>query len=161
MNRYPMTLTLQLWRFCNQALIAISVMATFLFLSPQAAFADFAIIVNRNSPVSSLTEDDVRQIFLGRMRLFPSTQHNVEPVDIDASIPLFHAFYRTTAHLTPQALERLRSMYLFSGKGTLPKMVGDEAAVIAFVATHIDAIGYIDATHTTKEIKNVLIIKAK
>lgn len=124
-----------------------------------SAYADMAVIVNAKNPIKTLTEDEVRQIFLGRMRLFPATQRNIDPVDQDASLPGFNHFYQVVANLTPTALQRLRAMYLFSGKGLLPKMLPNEADVLAFVARNPDAIGYIRKERMNAEVKSVLIIK--
>lgn len=124
-----------------------------------SAHADMAVIVNAKNPLKSLNEDEVRQIFLGRMRLFPGTRTNVDPVDQDASAPGFIHFYRHVANLTPMALQRLRAMYLFSGKGLLPKIQASEAEVVAFVAKNPNAIGYVHKEHLTPEVKSVLVIR--
>jgi ABC-type phosphate transport system substrate-binding protein len=123
------------------------------------ARADLMVIVHPKNPVNTLTEDDVRQIFLGRMRLFPATQRNIDPVDLDSSMPGFVSFYRRVARLSPPALQRLRAMYLFGGKGLLPKVQADEADVIQYVSQHPDAIGYVHRDQVTPAVKGILLIK--
>lgn len=123
------------------------------------ARADLSIIVHPDNPVSTLSTDEVRQIFLGRMRLYPNTQKNIDPVDQHTARPTFEKFYRVVANLTPTTLQRLRAMYLFSGKGMLPKMLPGEGEVVEFVAKHPQAIGYINSEHADQRVKTVLLIK--
>lgn len=124
----------------------------------RTSLADMAVIVHPNNPITTLSKDEVRQIFLGRMRLYPVTQKNIDPVDQDTSLPSFDTFYRLVANLTPTTLQRLRAMYLFSGKGMLPKMLPNEQEVIQFVAEHPDAIGYIQKTSIDKRVKSVFLV---
>lgn len=123
------------------------------------ARADLAVIVHPDNPVSSLSTDEVRQIFLGRMRLYPATQKNIDPVDQNTTRPTFEKFYRVVANLTPTTLQRLRAMYLFSGKGMLPKMLPSETEVVDFVAKHPEAIGYVKKEHVDQRVKTVLLIE--
>ncbi len=120
--------------------------------------ADMVVVVHPSNPITTLSKDEVRQIFLGRMRLYPATQKNIDPVDQDASLPSFDRFYRLVANLTPTTLQRLRAMYLFSGKGMLPKMLPSEHEVIQFIAEHPDAIGYIQQSSVDKRVKPVFSI---
>lgn len=123
------------------------------------AHAELAVIVHASNPLKTLTKDEVRQIFLGRMRLFPGTRTNVDPVDQDTSTPGFVYFYQAVANLTPTALQRLRAMYLFSGKGLLPRMQASEADIVAFVASNPGAIGYVHTEQLTPGVKSVLLIQ--
>lgn len=124
----------------------------------KTSLADMAVIVHPSNPITTLSKDEVRQIFLGRMRLYPVTQKNIDPVDQDTSLPSFDTFYHLVTKLTPATLQRLRAMYLFSGKGMLPKMLPNERAVIQFVAEHPDAIGYIQQTSVDKRVKSVFLV---
>lgn len=129
-----------------------------LLLSP-VTHADIAVIVHPGNPVTSLSVEEVRQIFLGRMRLFPATQKNIDPVDQDASLPTRKHFYHIIAKLNPATLERLRAMYLFSGKGLIPKTMPDDASVMDFVAKHPESIGYVKAESVTSKVRRVVLIK--
>lgn len=134
------------------ATLAVSVLVC------RTTMADLVVVVHPSNPITTLNKDEVRQIFLGRMRLYPATQKNIDPVDQDTSLPSFDRFYRQVANLTPTTLQRLRAMYLFSGKGMLPKILPNEIEVIQFVANHPDAIGYIQQSSLDNRVKPVFVI---
>lgn len=121
--------------------------------------ADIAVVVHPSNPLASLSEDDVRRIFMGRMRLFPDSGTSVEVVDQEESRPPFVGFYSAVARLTPAKLKRQRASYLFSGKGRLPATLQDDAAVLEFVASHPGAIGYVSQESIDTRVKSVLMVR--
>jgi hypothetical protein len=124
-----------------------------------SAHADIVVVVNTANPVASLSEEDVRRIFMGRMRLFPKGEASIEAVDHDESRPIFVQFYHAITGLTPAKLKRQRASFLFSGKGRLPASLPDDAAVIDYVVTHPGGIGYLNADQVDARVKAVLTIK--
>lgn len=124
-----------------------------------SAHAELVVVVHPSNPVASLSEEDVRRIFMGRMRLFPHGEASIEAVDQEESRPQFEKFYEAISGLTPAKLKRQRASYLFSGKGRLPASLPDDAAVLEYVSTRPGGIGYVAADQVDTRVKPVLTIK--
>lgn len=119
----------------------------------EPAKAEIVIIVNPNNPVETLSERDVKRIFLGRLRQFPSTNHTMDVLDQAADSSIYEQFYTEFIGFGLRKLRRYRAAYLFSGKGRLPTEVSDHSAVKEKVLTNERAIGYIDATLVDDSVK--------
>lgn len=135
------------------ALIALSLMSVSV-----PAVADIAVVVHPANPLATLTQDDVRRIFMGRMRMFPDSDASIEAVDQNEASSAFERFYQAIARLSPAKLKRQRASYLFSGKGRLPTALEDDASVVEFIASHPDAIGYVSLDKLDARVKSVLTV---
>ena len=127
-------------------------------LSP-VAMAEMAVIVHPSNLMKAISQDDMRRIFMGRMRMYPDSTLGVEAVDLPESNPLFASFYQSVSNVTPAKLKRQRASYLFSGKGRLPRVVADEAAVKALVASNPQAIGYVPVEMVDDSVRAVGTVK--
>lgn len=123
------------------------------------AIADIAIIVHPQNPLASLSEDDVRRIFMGRTRLFPGSGIGITAADLTDTNPFFSDFYQALAHLTPDKLKRQRASYLFSGNGRLPQVLENENAMLEFVANTTSAIGYLPVEQIDNRVKTICVVK--
>lgn len=121
--------------------------------------ADIMVVVHPDNPLMSLSEENIRRIFLGRMRMFPNSSQGIETVDQNEQQEVFIDFYHAIAHLTPAKLKRQRASYLFSGKGRLPHVLDSDDAVIKYVAKTPEAIGYISQEKVDSFVKVVGTIK--
>ena len=144
-------------RVVTSVQMLVAVAAVWLGMCAPVA-ADIAVVVHPSNPLSALSEDEVRRIFMGRMRMFPESDGAIETVDQQEASTAFADFYQAIARLTPAKLKRQRASFLFSGKGRLPTALQDDAAVIDFVASHPDAIGYVDVNRLDARVKSVLTV---
>lgn len=126
---------------------------TLLMLVISHASAEVAIVVHPNAKIDALAENDVKRIFLGKMKNFPSGG-NVTPVD-QSENDFRGAFYEKVIGKNAAQLKSYWSTLIFSGKGTPPKEIGDGAAVKSWIASNPDAIGYIEASQTDSSVKVV------
>lgn len=131
-------------RFCLVLLLALTI---------GIAHADIAVIVHPTNPIAQLQEKDVQKIFLGRLRMFPGTDLEVQALDLPEDHPVFIAFYARTAQMSPAKLRRYRAYYLFSGKGMLPETADSEEAMLKRVASLPTAIGYVDTRQLNSNVK--------
>lgn len=129
-----------------------------LLLSPPAT-ADIAIITHPDNPVANLNQKEVQKIFLGRLRMYPESELETQAVDLPAEDPLFLRFYDTIAQMNAAKIKRYRAYYLFSGKGRLPLVEPDEKHVMTRVASDPSAIGYVDASLVTDQVRVVFVLK--
>ena len=112
------------------------------------AMAEVVVVVNPKAAESTMTKDQVAQFFLGK-----ST--SMTPVDQADSSPIRAEFYKKVADKDAAQAKALWSKLVFTGKATMPKEVGDSAAVKAAVAANPKAIGYIDKSAVDGSVKVV------
>lgn len=120
--------------------------------------ADIAVVVHPDSPVDSLRLEDVKRIFNGKLRQFPTTDILLSAYDMPDESTLFARFYLQLYNIDAQRMNRRRAAYLFSGQGAIPAVVADEAAMRAAVASGRMAIGYLDTGAVDGSVKVVMTL---
>jgi len=126
-------------------LIQASIGAAILALS-LPAMAEIVVVVNPKAAEASMTKDQVAQFFLGK-----STA--MTPVDQPDSAPVRAEFYKKVTDKDASQVKALWSKLVFTGKATMPKEVGDSAAVKKAVAADPKAIGYIEKSAVDASVK--------
>ncbi len=126
----------------------------FLFAAANLAFAEVAVIVHPSAAFSSLTEDDISRIFLGKSKSFPGGGQAV-PFNQNEGSAVRDKFNEAVCKKNASQYKAYWSQLVFTGKGTPPKDVGDDAAVKAQVAANPGAIGYVDASAVDASVKVV------
>ena len=122
------------------------------------ASAELVVIVHPDNPVTKITQAQLKQIFLGRMPLFPDSKIEIVALDLPGNDPEFSEFYQKVVNLEAAKLKRYRAYYLFSGRGKLPKEMDSANAVVEEVLANQKAIGYIDQSHLKDNVRVVLTI---
>lgn len=121
----------------------------------QIASADVVVVVSAKSDVSSLTKEQVSQIFLAKSASFPSGGAAV-PIDQDESSAARNEFYSKVTGKDAAQLKAYWSQLLFSGKAQQPQHVADNAAVKKAVEEKPGGLGYIDKSAVDASVKVVL-----
>ena len=114
--------------------------------------ADIVVVTNQDNPVDSLSAKEVRKVFLGRLHLYPGTEHEPLPIDQPQSSDAYREFYDLVIGISQPKLKRYRAYYLFSGKGKVPYMAESQEAVIDSIQRSTFAIGYL--VQPDKELLN-------
>ncbi|MET0357173.1 MAG: phosphate ABC transporter substrate-binding protein [Cellvibrio sp.] len=135
-------------KFTNLSALILSLLLT----SP--ALAEIAVIVNPASGITSLTEDDVSRIFLGKSKAFPNGSTAV-PVNQDEGSATRDKFNEAVCKKNSSQYKAYWSQLVFTGKGTPPKDAGNDAAVKTLVAASPTSIGYVDASAVDASVKVV------
>jgi len=110
------------------------------------AMAEVVVVVNPKAAESSMTKDQVAQFFLGK-------SSSMTPVDQPESAPIRGEFYKKVTDKDASQVKSLWSKLVFTGKATMPKEVGDSAAVKKAVASDPKAIGYIEKSAVDGSVK--------
>ena len=126
-------------------LIKASVAAAILALAVPA-MAEVVVVVNPKAAESSMTKDQVAQFFLGKSSA-------MIPVDQPDGAPVRAEFYKKVTDKDASQVKSLWSKLVFTGKATMPKEVGDSAAVKKAVAADPKAIGYIEKSAVDASVK--------
>lgn len=119
-----------------------------------SAFAEIAVIVSSTSSVSTLTEDDVSRIFLGKSNSFPGGGQAV-PINQDEGSSVRDKFNEGVCKKNAAQYKAYWSQLVFTGKGTPPKDAGTDAAVKTLIAANPNMIGYVDAKVVDASVKVV------
>jgi TonB family protein len=138
---------------------------TFLMLAGLAAVAwqhasgqIFKVIANKSVPADEISPADLRSIFLEQTLRLAGT--SVEPV-IEASGPTSDAFLQEYVGRDANGLQMYYRTLVFNGRGSMPKSLGSDAEVVAYVAKTKGAIGYVSANNSTDSVKVLAITSGK
>lgn len=112
--------------------------------------AGIAVIINPSN-TSEVDADTIKKIYLGKSKSF-SNGDKVNPVNQDGT-SIADEFNDKVVGKSSSQLNAYWSKLVFTGKGTPPEKLGSDQAVLDFVATNSDAIGYIDSTKTNNKVK--------
>lgn len=119
-----------------------------------AAHADVVVVVSAKSAVSTLTQDQVSDIFLGKAATFPQGGQAV-PIDLAPGAMNREIFYTKVTGRTAVQLKSYWAKQSFSGKGTAPKAVAGDDEVKKLIAANPNTIGYIDKLKVDGTVKAV------
>lgn len=132
----------------------VAVLLVTLFTSLPAAAAVVVIVHPSNG--DSLDAKTVQRIFLGKIKKFPSGQ-DVVPINQAADTPRRAEFDTNILERSSNQIAAYWSKQVFTGKGTPPKEVADDATAIAEVSSNPNAIAYIDSAAVTADVKAITL----
>lgn len=140
---------------------ALLIAAGLLPFVPSRAFAtDVKVIANASVKADIISAPELRRIFLQESgSLGDGTR--VQPV-IEKDGPVHKAFLQQYLGRTQEDLQTYYRALVFTGRGSMPKVLGSDAEVVAYVAATRGAIGYVssDSDTTVNGVKTLLVIPA-
>jgi len=122
------------------------------------AAAETVVIVAADQPLTSLSAEQVSELFLGKIGS-RNAGTRLTPVDQAESSAVREEFYRKLTGKDAAQLTAYRARMLFTGRGEPPLESGDNEAVKRMVATNAGMIGYIDRSAMDASGKVVLILR--
>ena len=130
-----------------------------LFCFSATTQADIAIVVHPDAKIDRLNVNEVKRIYLSKMKVFPGTNVEVFPIDQDGSSDIYAEFIKVALRKTESQLVSYWSRMMFTGGGAMPKPTenGDEG-VISLISENPNFIGYIDKSAVDNRVKVVLTI---
>jgi ABC-type phosphate transport system substrate-binding protein len=128
--------------------------ATLMLGMASFAWAEVAVIVHPSAGFDSLAEDDVARLFLGKSKSFPAGSSAV-PVNQNEGAAARDKFNEVICKKNASQYKAYWSQLVFTGKGSPPKDVGDDAAVKTLIAANPNMIGYIDSSAVDASVKVV------
>lgn len=133
-----------------------TVILLLMLVAPSQSMADLWVIANPQSPIDSLSETDLRKLYLGKLQLFPGQRTAAELYDLPSEYPAFVDFYQHLAGMTPQQIARYRAGFLFSGKGRVPRTAGSHHELLRLIGERTTALGYLQGDTPPEGVKVVL-----
>jgi ABC-type phosphate transport system substrate-binding protein len=111
------------------------------FAAGNARAGNVKVIANPSVKADSISADELKSVFLEEKSSLSDGSH-VEPV-LEKGGPAHEAFLKEYLDKNDSALQTFYRSLVFTGKGSMPKAVGSDADVVAFVAKTKGAIGYV------------------
>ena len=134
----------------------ITLAAAFTLLNATAQ-ADLVVIAHPSNAESQVSLDTVRDIYLGKMTTFPGGG-KLAAVDQKDGSPAKADFQAKVLRMNADQVKTYWSKLIFSGQGTPPRVMGNNAEVRGWVASNPNGIGYIDKASVDGSVKVLLTI---
>ena len=130
--------------------VALSFLGALFCLS--AAHADTVVIVSAKNSATTMTAEQVSQIYLGK-------SNAMKPIDNGEKSPVRSQFYTKVTGKDEAQIKAIWSKLVFTGKATPPKELPTSADVVKAVAADPNSIGYIDKSAVDPSVKVILEAK--
>ena len=111
------------------------------------------VIANAEIKATSISADELKGAFLGTKTSLSDGSH-VEPV-LEKGGPAHAAFLKQYLGKTDSALSTYYRSLVFTGKGSMPKILASDADVVSFVSKTKGAIGYVSAGANAAGVKTL------
>ena len=133
--------------------IALSLPALFLALGAVTpALAEDVVVVHAASSLAAITDDQLKDLFLGKKITWDDGGKVVVVVPKDG--PANEALMKRLGKNTQQFQTGWKKL-VFTGKGAMPEQVDSDDAVVAFVAKIPGAIGLVDKAKVKDGVKAI------
>jgi ABC-type phosphate transport system substrate-binding protein len=136
------------FRCCTKS----AALALALTLVANSVTADVVAVVSATSAITSLSNAQVTDIFLGKVNRFPNGSLAV-PIDQIEGSPARDEFYATYAGKSAAQVKSLWAKIIFTGRGQPPKAVSNSNEVRKLLATNPQAIGYVERSSVDSTVK--------
>jgi TonB family protein len=125
-----------------------------ILLGASAVAGDVKVIANPSVKADSISARELKSLYLEEKSSINGTR--VEPV-IEKRGPAHEAFLRDYLGQTDDELQKYYQTLVFTGRGSMPKMVGSDAEVVAYVAKTRGAIGYVGTGASVEGVRTLAI----
>lgn len=128
----------------------------FLVLCPLTvnhAVADVAIVVHPSND-STFDKSSIKKIFLGKSKSFSNGRAAIL-LSSKADDPITDEFNKKVIGKSSNQVNAYWSKMIFTGKGTPPQEMASTSEIITAISSNPDAIGYMDASAATGDVKVV------
>ena len=120
------------------------------------AHADVIAVVSSNSPITTLSRNQVADIFLGKTSRLPDGTPVVPLDQVEGSSPR-NEFYTAMTGKSAAQMKAYWSKIIFTGRGRPPREVDSNGEVKKSLAANPNAIGYIDKGATDASVRAISI----
>lgn len=117
---------------------------------------DFVVIANPTSKLSSISINDLKNIYLGKASMIGDQK--VTPINLADADPIYSSFINKIVKMSPAAYKQYWVDNQIKGKGTAPATQRSSQAAKLVVASLPEAIAYVNASVVDASVK---IIKIK
>ena len=116
----------------------------------------FQLIVHPSNPVDSLPSERVSAIFRKKISRWENGKRTL-PVDQAPKSKVRENFSNAIHGKSVSAIKSYWQREVFAGREVPPPQKASDAEVIAYVASHPDAIGYVSTNASTSKVKTISV----
>jgi ABC-type phosphate transport system substrate-binding protein len=137
---------------------ALIVSAASLLGRPSVARAqdEFVVIVNQGNSIMSLKRDAVSNLFMRKQSKWPNGQQ-VQPINLVESSSTRRRFSQALHGMDVPSVKSYWQEVVFSGHGEPPPERASDEAIIAYVKTNPNAIGYVSRGAAVGDVKVITL----
>ncbi|WP_374595513.1 phosphate ABC transporter substrate-binding protein [Aquabacterium sp.] len=117
------------------------------------ALADVVVVMGINSPVTTLTREQVTDIYLGKVRELPTG--GIAAPTMVGGTPAKDEFFSRVIGKSDSEIRAIWARMTFTGKGVAPRELKDAAEVKKMLASNPRALGFIDRSALDSSVKVV------
>ena len=117
--------------------------------------AGVVVIGNNNLAVNSITAKQAKKLWLGKKTRIDGAG-NVTVVDSKGNTAAHKEFYKKIVKKKPGQLKAYWAKKTFTGKGFPPEVLEDDSAVIDWVSSNPNGLGYVDSSSVNNKVKVLL-----
>lgn len=136
-----------------QGMVRYMLFMALLVLSP-SLYAEIMVVVGTKSNLATLTKNQVKDIFLGRLIALPNGS-TATPVDLPENNPLREEFYTKVTHQTAAQVKAHWAKLYFTGRGQPPKEAPSSNEIKRILNTIPASIAYIERAALDASVKVV------
>lgn len=141
-----------LWRAAVRAPLALTLAVSALLTTPTPAHAEVVVIVHPSN-TAAIDDDAIAKLFLGQLKIFPGGAAAI-PVD-QKNAATAEEFHLKVLNKSDKEVRKLWARQVFTGGLQPPTNLDDDEAVLQYVATTPQAIGYVQAAKVNNKVKVV------
>ncbi|MDK2124562.1 type 2 periplasmic-binding domain-containing protein [Parachitinimonas caeni] len=118
--------------------------------------AELVVVVGAGSTVSTLSKEQLIDLYLRRLKDFPGSNDTATPL-IYNSGPLRSEFLQNVLGRSDAQVKAIWARYTFTGKAQAPRTVENPEEVKQLLAAHPKMIGYLNRGDVDASVKVVLV----
>src|ERR1035437_10125887 len=130
-----------------------------ILLAANAFAGEVRIIANPSVKAEAISASEIKSVFLEERNALGDGTH-VEPV-LSQGGPAHATFLKNYLGQNNDALQNYYRTLVFTGKGSMPKILHSDEEVVAYVAKTRGAIGYVSSTATVSGVKTLAVYQAE
>ena len=126
-------------------------LAALIILLPLQVMAEVVVVVGKDSPISSLSESQLRQLYLeGSGRIGGIS---VKALDLPEDNRARKDFYQEAVGKTPAQMKSYWARMIFTGRGAPPRIVSGNRAMQVMLDNNPEMVGYLPANQVGDKLK--------
>ncbi|MFN3714385.1 MAG: hypothetical protein ACK4SX_12070 [Alcanivoracaceae bacterium] len=126
-------------------------MILILLCLPMLSQAEIVVVTGSQSKLSSLTENEVRQLFSGQLRTLSGQR--VQPLDLPNVNRHREEFYRKLLGRSPDQMRAYWTRLIFTGQGQPPREISGAQELSTLVGSSPEYIGYLPASEVSDKVR--------
>lgn len=124
-----------------------------------SCFADIHVITHTDNPIQQLSQDEIRDLYMGRSKAFPNGEF-ASVFDRKEDSEIRARFFKHIAGMRLRQIDAFWARLVFAGRMLPLEKVEHVSDLERRIAENKNAIGYINQSPESENLKTIYVIKA-